>query len=124
FSGRPGAALLSSTSLLITSYVKAGLENVVGDYVFLNSGPLFHIGTQMGLLHAFQHGGTNVFIRRIEPHEVCRLIEAERCTGAYIVTSTQEQIVEINADRRYDLSSLRSTPGSPRWNSMVTVDTS
>jgi len=97
---------------------------VEADYVYLNSGPLFHLGTLMTTLATFVAGGTNVFTRRVDADELCRLIEAERCTGAFLVGPTFDQILEVNRDRRYDLTSLRSYPGTPAWNEMTTLDTS
>jgi long-chain acyl-CoA synthetase len=41
------------------------------------------------------------------PEEICEMIQRERCTGAYIVGPTVDQIAELNRDGRYDLSSLR-----------------
>ena len=35
-----------------------------------------------------------------------------------------EQLVAANADRRYDLSSLRFGPAGDEWNSMITIDDS
>ena len=37
---------------------------------------------------------------------------------------TIDQIIELNAGGRYDLSSLRTFPGKPEWNAMITVDDS
>ncbi len=71
-------------------------------------GPLFHIATFATTLATFHHGGTNVFMRRADAEELCRLIEAERCTGAFLMRPTIDQIREVNADGRYDLSSLRT----------------
>ena len=79
-----------------------------GDDVYLNSGPMFHLGTLMHTLATFVFGGTNVFLRRVEGEELCRVIEAERCTGAFLVGPIFEQILETNADGRFDLSSLRT----------------
>jgi long-chain acyl-CoA synthetase len=71
----------------------------------------------------FVAGGTNVFTRR-RAEEMCRLIDAERCTGAFLVGPTIKQMVEVNRDRRYDLTSLRSGGRRPEWLDMITVDTS
>src|SRR5262249_58849004 len=75
-------------------------------------------------LATYVAGGTNVFTRRVDAEELCRLIEAERCTGAFIVGPTLKQILETNRDRRYDLKSLRAFRGKPEWNEMITIDTS
>jgi len=55
---------------------------------------------------------------------VCRVIATERCTGAFLMGPTIDQILEANAGGAYDLSSLRTFPGKPEWNAMITVDTS
>ena len=52
------------------------------------------------------------------------MIEAERCTGAFLIGPTLEQVLEVNKDHRYDLKSLRTFRGKREWNEMITVDTS
>jgi long-chain acyl-CoA synthetase len=100
------------------------LQEITGDYVYLNSGPLFHIATFMTTLATFHFGGTNVFTRRVDAEELCRIIATERCTGAFILPPTMDQMVAANADGRYDLKSLRTYAGKPEWTEMITVDTS
>src|SRR5207245_2250630 len=78
------------------------------DTVYLASEPLFHVAGLMNLASAVQYGGTNVFTRRVDAEELCRLVATERCTTAYFVDKTIAEIVDVNRDRRYDLSSLRS----------------
>lgn len=124
FSGRPNGAMLSHTALITQGMVMGRLAEVDSDYVFLNCGPLFHIGTLMTTLATFVAAGTNVFTRRVDAEELCRLIEAERCTGAFILGPTLQQMIEVNNHRRYDLESLRGFRGKPEWNEMVTIDTS
>jgi long-chain acyl-CoA synthetase len=60
-------------------------------------------------------------VRRVRAEQMCQLIEAERCTSAFLQRPTMEQMVAANADRRYDLSSLRTPPGPPGWDDLVTV---
>ena len=124
FEGRPNGALLSHRAVISQSVLMAMLQEVTGEYVYLNSGPLFHIATFMTTLATLQMGGTNVFTRRVDAEEVCRLIDEERCTGAFLIGPTVDQIITANADRRFDLTSLRAFPGKPEWNEMVTLDTS
>ena len=124
FAGVPNGALLSHTAILTQDLVLAALQGLDTDYVYLNSGPLFHIATFMTTLATFHLGGTNVFTPRVDPEELCRIIEAERCTGAFLVPPTISQILEVNRDGRYDLSSLRTFGGAPQWNEMITVDSS
>ncbi len=124
FAGRPNGAMLSHTALVTQGLVMGRVADVGADYVYLNSGPLFHLGTFMTTLATFVAAGTNVFTPRVEADELCRLIETERCTGAFIMGPTFEQMIEANRDRRYDLTSLRSFPGRSEWNDMTTPDTS
>jgi long-chain acyl-CoA synthetase len=124
FGGRPNGAMLSHTALVTQGMVMGRLAEVDAGYVYLNSGPLFHIGTFMTTLATFVAAGTNVFTRRVDAEELCRLVDAERCTGAFILGPTFHQILEVNRDRRYDLSSLRSSRGNPEWNDMTSPDTS
>lgn len=124
FGGRPNGAMLSHTALLAQSTVIMRVAEIGADYRYLNAGPLFHMATLMTTLATFTAAGTNVFVRRVDPEELCRIIDEERCTGAFLVGPTVKQILEANRDRRYDLSSLRTFAGRGEWNEMVTIDTS
>jgi long-chain acyl-CoA synthetase len=124
FTGRPNGALLSHWAVLVQDLVMGNLQRIDSEYVYLNSGPLFHVATFMTTLATFHFGGTNVFTRRVDAEELCRLIADERCTGAFLMGPTMKQMVTANADGRYDLSSLRTFAGKPEWNAMVTVDDS
>jgi long-chain acyl-CoA synthetase len=122
FDGRPNGALLPHRALLAQGLIALGVGLAGPGDVYLNSGPLFHVGTFKMTLATFVGGGTNVFTPRVDAGELCRLIAAERCTGAFLQAPTVEQMVAVNADSRYDLSSLRAKPGPAAWNAMVTVD--
>jgi len=124
FSGRPGGALLSHTACMLQSLVMAKVQDIDRSYVYLNCGSLFHIATFMTTLAVFQWGGTNVFTPRVDAEELCRLIEQEKCCGAFVMGPTLTQIAEINKDGRFDLKSLRAFRGAPAWNEMTTADTS
>jgi long-chain acyl-CoA synthetase len=130
--GKPNGSLITHTNLLAHSLVMAFVQDIDDRYVFLNSGPLFHLGTLMVTIPVFHLGGTNVFVRRVDARELCEVIDRERCTGAFIVEPTISQMLEVNADGRYDLSSLRvpshspewAPPHSPEWLAMCAPDTS
>jgi long-chain acyl-CoA synthetase len=124
FTGTPNAAELSHTAVLVQDLVMGMMQEISCDYVYLNCGPLFHVATFMTTMATFHFGGTNVFTPRVDAEELCRLIETERCTGAFIMGPTIKEILELNADGRYDLKSLRTFGGGDRWNAMITVDTS
>ncbi len=124
FTGKPNGALLSHWAVLVQDLVMGNLQRVDSSYVYLNSGPLFHVATFMTTLATFHFAGTNVFTPRSDAEEICRLIQDEGCTGAFVVPPTTDQIIELNADGRYDLSTLRGFPGKPEWNAMITADDS
>jgi long-chain acyl-CoA synthetase len=113
FDGTPNGALLTHAGIIAQNLVVMGLQQVTAADVYLNSGPLFHIGTFWNTLATFHAGGTNVFVRRVDAEEICRLIERERCTGAYLLPPTRQQIAELNRDGRFDLSTLDAGPPSP-----------
>jgi len=118
FGGRPNGALLSHLGFIIENMQVAMLQQLSGDAVYLNSGPLFHVGSFMTTMATFQLGGTNVFMPRFDAEEFCRIVEAERCTTGYVVGNIMERVVEVNRDGKYDLTSMR-LPGTPEWNAMV-----
>ncbi|GAA0364162.1 AMP-binding protein [Actinoallomurus spadix] len=124
FDGRPAAALLSHTALIAHTMTLLHVRRMEDGFTYLNSGPLFHVGTMMFCLAAFQLGGTNVFTPAYDPEEVCRLIEAERCTHAFLFGPMIDRLVEANAGGAHDLSSLRFASHSPAWDAMITVDDS
>jgi acyl-CoA synthetase (AMP-forming)/AMP-acid ligase II len=124
FTGTPNGALLSHTAILVQDLVMGMMQEISNDYVYLNCGPLFHIATFMTTMATFHFGGTNVFTPRVEAEELCRLIDAEQCTGAFIMGPTMGEISKLNADGRYNLKSLRTFGGRAEWNEMITVDTS
>jgi acyl-CoA synthetase (AMP-forming)/AMP-acid ligase II len=121
FDGRPNGALLSQRALLAQSMSLRLLESLDAAAVYLNSGPMFHIGSLRRTIAVAHAGGRNVMCRRVNALELCRLIDQERCTDAFLQPPTMIQMVEANADRRFDLSSLRSGTGPPGWSDMVTV---
>jgi long-chain acyl-CoA synthetase len=124
FGGRPNAAMLSHTACISQGIVHGHFTGTSPDDVYLNSGPMFHLGTLMHTLSTFVAGGTNVFVRRVEGETLCQIIEAERCTGAFLVGPIFDQILEVNAGGRYDLSSLRTPRGRAEWDAMTSEDRS
>jgi long-chain acyl-CoA synthetase len=124
FGGRPAGALITHDAIIAQSLVYAPVRGITSDYRYLNVGPLFHVATLIDLFATFVMGGTNIFTRRNDPAENCRIIEAEKITGAFIIGPALEQLADANADRRFDLSSLVAAGGSCALNSMVTVDAS
>jgi acyl-CoA synthetase (AMP-forming)/AMP-acid ligase II len=124
FEGRPNGALLSHTALIGQGLVIGRLSEIDSTSVYLNCGPMFHVATLFSTLATLVHAGTNVFTPRVDAEELCRLIETERCTGAFLVGPTLRQLRDLNREHRFDISSLRAPAGRDEWNAMITVDTS
>lgn len=124
FGGRPNAALLSHDAIVAHNMSLAMIRQIETGFVYLNSGPLFHIGTMMFCTATFHLGGTNVFMPSFDPREACRLVDEESCQSMLLFPPMDQQMVEANATGEFDLSSLRAAAGSDDWNAMVTLDES
>lgn len=125
FAGRPNGAMLSQTAILTQDLIIARAQELSPDTVFLNSGPLFHIGTLAFTFATFHLGGTNVFVRRSDAQTIAETIHEHACTYGFVVGKTIQEIVELNRDRRYRLKSFRAqhydNEWSAQWSEMVTV---
>jgi long-chain acyl-CoA synthetase len=121
FDGRPNGAMLSQRAIAWQDLALIDIQNLDTQTRFLNSGPLFHVGTLMVTLAVFHIGGTNVFIRRTDTAEIARMIDAERCTYAFLMQSTCAELAALNRDGRHDFSCLRSASVNPEWDAMVQV---
>lgn len=124
FEGTPNGALLSQTAMLWQSLVWGATHHFSCGTKYLASEPMFHVAGLMNLIGTFHRGGTNVCARRVNAEQLCYLIEKERCTTAYFVDKTINEIIELNGGGEYDLKSLRSPPRSTEWDAMVTRGTS
>lgn len=122
FNGVPNGAMLSQTAILTQSLVVQFVQDLTPASVFLNSGPMFHVGTLMSTFAAFTQGATNVIARRTETEQLCKIIHEERCTFAFLMMKVCEDIVRLNADGRYDLKCLTSPSFFPEWDAMVTIN--
>jgi long-chain acyl-CoA synthetase len=76
----------------------------------------------MQCLTVYHLGGTNVFVRRSDARSIAKAIHDHKCTRTWLVSKTMDEIIQLNHDRHYDLSSLRSIPYNEEWNRMVTVE--
>jgi long-chain acyl-CoA synthetase len=97
----------------------AELDEASVDSRYLSCGPLFHIATLVMMLATFAAHGTNVFVPRVRAEEICRVVERERCTGAYVLGPTAQEIAVLNHDGRFDLSSLRVNTGNAAFDAMT-----
>lgn len=124
FDGRPNAAMLPHRALVGQGLLMAPWQGIDDRYVFLNSGPLFHIGTFMPNLSTFVMGGTNVFVRRNDGAALCRAIATHRCTGGFVVGPMVDAIVDAARAGSFDLSSFRGKRGNATFDAMVQADDS
>jgi len=121
---RPNGSMLTHRNLLSMGMATARATEADHTSVFLNSGPLFHIGNfQFEAIPVFLHGGTNIFVRRVDAVEVLQIIADERATSAFLMPPTIMEIMELNREARRDLSSLRPGPFAPVWGDAVPADT-
>jgi acyl-CoA synthetase (AMP-forming)/AMP-acid ligase II len=124
FGGHPHGALLSNRALLTVGLANAMVRGMRPEDVFLNSGPLFHLGTWMCTLGIYLLGATNVFVPRVDAELLLRTIADNRCTGAFLMPTTITDLIALNATAGLDLKSLRWSQSTPEWDAMVTPDDS
>ncbi len=124
FSGRPNAAMLPSRALLAQGALMAPWQGIDEHSVFLNSGPLFHIGTFMANLSAFAMGGANVFVARSDGDAMCHAIASFGCTSGFLVGPMVDAVVTANAQLGLDLSTFHGYRGNPAFDAMVQPDPS
>ena len=124
-SGRPCGSMLSHTNLISMGMSVAWLGDIDDKTVFLNSGPMFHIGNfQFYGIPVLIQGGTNVVTRRVIASEVLDILAAETCTRAYLMPATITQLVKLMRERRVELPQLKATIAAPLWQGMVAADDS
>jgi acyl-CoA synthetase (AMP-forming)/AMP-acid ligase II len=124
-SGRPCGSMLSHTNLISMGMSVAWLGDIDDTTVFLNSGPMFHIGNfQFYGIPVLLQGGTNVVTRRVIAGEVLDVLAAGKCTRAYIMPATITQLVELMRERGVALPHLKATIAAPLWQGMVAADDS
>lgn len=122
-SGRPSGSMLSQRNLIAMALQTARVTDVDDQSIFVNSGPLFHIGNfQFDSLAVFVMGGTNVYIRRIEEPELLELIATERVTSAFLMPPTILKLIELNSTAGLDISCLRAGPFAPVWGDALPTD--
>jgi acyl-CoA synthetase (AMP-forming)/AMP-acid ligase II len=120
---RPNGSLLTHRNLVSMGMATARATQADHSSVFLNSGPLFHIGNfQFEAVPVFLHGGANIFVRRVDAAEVLQIIADERATSAFLMPPTILELKELNREVQRDLSSLRPGPFAPVWGDALPAD--
>lgn len=123
--GRPNGSLITQHNLLVMGLESAYLTNSSSTSIFLNSGPMFHIGNfQWDAMAVFLEGGTNVFIRRADPKELLEILTREKVTSAFLMPPTILAMKKLHDPAVHDLSALRPGPFAPVWGEgIVATDT-
>jgi long-chain acyl-CoA synthetase len=120
---RPAGSMLSQRNLMTMATLTGRVTETDHSSVFVNSGPLFHVGNfQFDSLPTFVMGGTNVYVRRVDEAELLRLIEAEKVTSAFLMPPTIMKMLELNKEAGHDISSLRPGPFAPVWGDALPPD--
>lgn len=123
--GRQSGSMLSHRNLVAMGAGTAWMGDIDDAAVFLNAGPMFHIGNyQFWGIPVFVHGGTNVVVRRVVAEELLPVLARERCTHAYLMPPTIAELVRLNRDAGYDLSNLRGSIAAHLWEGTIPTDTS
>jgi long-chain acyl-CoA synthetase len=123
--GRQCGSMLSHTNLISMGMSVAWLGDIDDRTVFLNSGPMFHIGNfEFFGIPVLLQGGTNVVVPRVIASEVLDVLAAEKCTRAYLMPATITQVVDLMRERGVELPHLKATIAAPLWQGMVAADDS
>jgi fatty-acyl-CoA synthase len=104
--GEPRGVMLSHRSLYLHALSMLVAFRASDRDVQLHTIPLFHVngwGTPQGITAV---GGTHVMLRKFDPGEALRLVEAEGVTRIFAVPTMLELLIEQLATSRYDLSTL------------------
>lgn len=122
---RPAGSMLSHRNLMTMATMTGAVTGIDHGSVFVNSGPLFHIGNfQFDSLPVFLRGGTNVYVRRVDEEHLLHLIAAEKVTSAFLMPPTILKMKELNSTLGLDISSLRAGPFGPLWGEALSPDPS
>jgi long-chain acyl-CoA synthetase len=123
--GRPAGSMLSQRNLVTMATMTGAITAVDHSSVFINSGPLFHIGNfQFDSLPVFVRGGANVYVRRVDEEQLLHLIADEKVTSAFLMPPTILKMKELNSTLGLDISSLRAGPFGPLWGDVLPSDPS
>ncbi len=72
--------------------------------------PVYHAGTAAGWAPCFMLGATGVFMRKFDPEEFLRLIEAERINWTFVAPTILQRVLALPEEvkKKYWLGSMRS----------------
>ncbi|MHB8732156.1 MAG: fatty acid--CoA ligase [bacterium] len=119
--GRPKGVALTHRSLYLHALYCIISKRLGDATVHLHVVPMFHVNG-WGAPHTITGiGGTHVLLRKIDPVEIFRLVQAERVTDLYAVPAIFNALVNHPEFGKYDLRSLRllMSGGAPPAPSLV-----
>jgi fatty-acyl-CoA synthase len=107
--GVPKGALLTHQGMLANAWGTAQRLRLSPADRLTSIIPLFHCaGCIMGILACLQSGAAYIGVPAFDAEEMCRVIEAERCTALSGVPTSWLAMRDLPARKDYDLSSLRT----------------
>ena len=124
FDGRPKAALLSHVGIIMHSLSLALAQQLTSDAVYLNCGPMFHMGTLMSTFATLAVGGKNVLIPRLDPDAVVRAVATEGCSRAFLPGAVLDSVSAAARSAGLSLASLLVDVTQPQLQGLGTPDLS
>jgi fatty-acyl-CoA synthase len=121
--GRPKGVALTHRALYLHALNAIIANRETDESVMLHIVPMFHVNG-WGAPHTITAvGGTHVMLRKVDPLEILRLVQAERVTDIRGVPAIFNALVHHPGFGRYDLSSLRlaMSGGAPPPPALVTA---
>jgi fatty-acyl-CoA synthase len=104
--GRPKGVVLTHRALYLHALDAMIMKRTTDYTVHLHVVPMFHVNGWGAPHYITAAGGTHVMLRKVDPMEILRLIEAERVTTVLGVPSIFNALIHHPEIGRYDLSSL------------------
>ena len=121
--GQPKGVMLSHRTLYLHALYTMISARTTDATVYLHVVPMFHVNGWGAPHTVTAAGGTHVILRRVDPAEICRLIQRERVTDLRGVPAIFNALLSYPDLDRYDLSSLREATvgGSPASRGLLTA---
>lgn len=109
----PKGAMVRHAALLQNNFNSIGRMRLNPTDRFLATAPLFSATGTSYTLYTFLAGGAVVLMDGFSPENFCKIVEAERVTGAFLIEPMVYDLQRSPSFSRHDLSSLRTGTGTP-----------
>ena len=119
--GFPKGVMLPHRALFANGLTVQAAYGDMTDMVGLHSAPMFHLADHCFAMALAVAGATHVMLPAFQPDAVAEIIEKERITGALLVPTMIQMLIDAPAARQRDISSLELLlyGGSPITESVV-----